>query len=130
MQPSGYPEAGSWTARQVLAIAVQPDIHGKNRRCRATSQWDTYPHCARGLISSGSRAYQLTPNSAPPGAQNGHLKRLIRCTQCGHIMSTHITRCLSKLYRYYRCRSMSRGRVPCSGTQIPAGKMEKRLAKS
>lgn len=54
-------------------------------------------------------------------------KRLIRCTQCGHIMSTHITRHGSKLYRYYRCRSISGGRIPCSGTQIPAGKMEKKV---
>lgn len=78
-------------------------------------------------IFSQVRAQLVSRRTRSPGRKERTefwmLKRRIRCTRCGRIMSTTTTRHGSRIYSCYRCRSMNAGKNPCRKTQVPAGQI-------
>jgi site-specific DNA recombinase len=107
---SGKTTGGNpWTARQVLAMLSNPIYMGKIADVDQLRNGIHIPIVPEALFAQ-VKAHISSRRTRRPGRKERPsfwpLKRLIRCTQCGRIMSTHITRHGSKLYRYYRCRSM------------------------
>jgi DNA invertase Pin-like site-specific DNA recombinase len=125
---SGKESGGNlWTARQVLATLSNPVYMGKIDDAGLLRDGIHIPIVPETLFSQ-VRSQLVSRRTRSPGRKERTefwmLKRLIRCTRCGRIMSTSTTRHGSKIYRYYRCRSMNTGKNPCRKTQIPAGQIE------
>lgn len=125
---SGKESGGNpWTARQVLATLSNPVYMGKIDDAGLLRNGIHIPIVPETIFSQ-VRAQLVSRRTRSPGRKERTefwmLKRLIRCTRCGRIMSTSTTRHGSRIYRYYRCRSVDAGKKPCRKTQVPAGQIE------
>ena len=52
------------------------------------------------------------------------LRGILRCGQCGRLMSPSISGYRNFCYRYYRCRSEAGGKPPCKSVSLPALEIE------
>jgi site-specific DNA recombinase len=125
---SGKKSGGNpWTARQVVATLSNPVYMGKITDDGLLRDGIHIPAVSEDMFAQ-VRAQLVSRRTRSPGRRDRIdlwlLKRLIRCRRCRRIMSTSTTRHGSKIYRYYRCRSMNAGQSPCRKTQVSAGQIE------
>ncbi len=116
-----------WTPRQVLAALSNPvysgQIHDGDR---------TRPGSHEAIVSvelfQQVGAIIESRRSRPPGRQKARvswpLRGLLKCGQCGRLMSPSRSGHGHIVYCYYRCRSHAGGRPPCVSISVPAGEIE------
>jgi site-specific DNA recombinase len=119
---------GRWTPRQILATLsnsvyigqIHDGAHTRPGSHEAIVSVDLFHRVATIIQSRRSRA---------PGRQRAKiswpLRGLLKCGQCGRLMSPSQGRHGPIIYRYYRCRSHAGGRSPCVGVCLPARTVER-----
>ena len=116
-----------WTPRQVLATLSNPvyigQIHDGDR---------TRPGSHKAIVTAELfqqvAATIASRRSRPPGRHKAKvswpLRGLLKCGQCGRLMSPSRSGHGHLVYCYYRCRSNAGGRPPCVSVSVPAGEIE------
>jgi hypothetical protein len=113
---------GRWTARQILDTLSNPVYIGMIRdgdRTRPGSHKAMVTHERFQEVA----AIIAARRTRKPGRQKPRaswlLQGLLKCGQCGRLMSPSRSGHGNIVYRYYRCRSTAGGRRPCQNVCVP-----------
>ena len=125
-------EVGKWTDGRVLSILTNPTYQGRIRHGASTLPGEHSAIVSCEVFNSVQDQLKarrtLDPKvRRPPRSRNPYgakMLGLVVCGSCNRPMSTSVSQRGSTRYLYYRCRSKSQERPPCSGVNIQAYELE------
>jgi site-specific DNA recombinase len=129
LSKSGNRRGGNrWTPRQILATLSNPIYVGQIHNGDGTRPGKHKAIVSGELFQQVAVIIQLR-RSRPPSRKKlktlWPLQGLLKCGQCGRLMSPSRSGHGNIIYRYYRCRSHAGGRPPCASASVPALEIER-----
>ena len=121
-------EGGLWTPQQILATLANP-VYAGLIRDGAAARRGAHEAIVFEELFNQVATQVASRRTRPPGRSRSTIFRplrgLLKCGQCGRLMSPSISGCRNLRYHFYRCRSYAGGRPPCNGVSVPAGEIER-----
>lgn len=120
-------DPNGWTPRQVLAVLTNP-VHAGLIRDGGESRPGAHEAIVDRELFEQVQTQIRSRRTRPPGWSEATLRwplrGLLRCGQCGRVMSPSVSGHGNLRYQYYRCRSHAGGKPPCRGVSLPALEIE------